>query len=117
MRITTYIVEQFTRPIVAALYPRRHALKNRERLNGRLMLMELHAKGDDDAEVSTRTIPGRLESNGDRPIERRRSIADPAGPCCRRRSPIRCERGGRTPSYAASRTLTRASDGDANRGR
>jgi hypothetical protein len=33
MPLTTSALEQLTRPIVAALYPRRHAHKNRERLN------------------------------------------------------------------------------------
>ena len=80
MPLTTSALEQITRPIVAALYPRRYALKNRERLNRLLMLMQLHANGDDDLPAYTRTIRARLESNGGRPTGRRRAIADPAGP-------------------------------------
>ena len=79
MPLTTSALEQITRPIVAALYPRRYALKNRERLNRLLMLMQLHANGDDDLPAYTRTIRARLESNGGRPTGRRRAIADPAG--------------------------------------
>ena len=44
-------LDQITRPISAALYPRRYALKNRERLNRLLMLLQLHVNGDDDAQA------------------------------------------------------------------
>jgi hypothetical protein len=47
-----------------ALYPRRYALKNRERLNRLLMLLQLHVNGDDDAEVYAKAIRTQLESNG-----------------------------------------------------
>jgi hypothetical protein len=40
MPLTTSTLEQLTRPIYAALYPRRDALKNRERLYRLLMLMQ-----------------------------------------------------------------------------
>jgi hypothetical protein len=79
MPLTTSALEQITRPIVAALYPRRYALKNRERLNRLLMLMQLHANGDDDLQVCTKTIRAWLESNGGRPTAPRRAIADPPG--------------------------------------
>jgi hypothetical protein len=77
--LTTAALEQITRPIVAALYPRRYALKNRERLNRLLMLMQLHANGEDDAQAYAKTIRAWLEANGGRPAGRRRAVADPTG--------------------------------------
>ena len=75
---TTAALEQLTRPIAAALYPRRYALKNRERLNRLLMLLQLHVNGDDDAQAYARAIRTHLESNGGRPLRRRRALANPA---------------------------------------
>jgi hypothetical protein len=51
MPLTTAALEQLTRPLSAALYPRRYALKNRERLNRLLMLMQLHLNGEDDLQA------------------------------------------------------------------
>jgi Transposase, Mutator family len=79
MPLTTAALEQLTRPIAAALYPRRYAFKNRQRLNRLLMLMQLHINGDDDVQTYSKTIREWLEANGGRPTGRRRSIADPAG--------------------------------------
>lgn len=79
MPLTTAALEQLTRPIAAALYPRRYALKNRERLNRLLMLMQLHINGEDDVQAYSKTIRSRLEANRGRPPGRRRSIADRAG--------------------------------------
>jgi hypothetical protein len=79
MPLTTAALEQITRPIVAALYPRRYALKNRERLNRLLMLQQLHVNGEDDVQAYARTIRTWLEVNDGRPIERRRAIADRFG--------------------------------------
>lgn len=79
MPLTTSALDQITRPIVAALYPRRYALKNRERLNRLLMLQQLHVNGDDDAQTYATAIRAWLESNGGRPTGHRRAIADPAG--------------------------------------
>jgi len=76
---TTAALEQLTRPIAAALYPRRYALKNRERLNRLLMVMQLHLNGDDDVQDYAKTIRAWLEANGGRPVGRRRAIADPVG--------------------------------------
>ncbi len=78
MPLTTAALEQPTRPIAAALYPRRYALKNRERLNRLLLLMQLHINGDDDVQAYSKTIREWLERNGGRLAGRRRSIADPA---------------------------------------
>ena len=77
MPLTTSALEQITRPIVTALYPRRYGLKNRERLNRLLMLLQLHVNGDDDVQRYATTIRRRLEANGGRPLARRRAIADP----------------------------------------
>ena len=77
--LTTSALEQLTRPIASALYPRRYALKNRERLNRLLLLMVLHINGDDDVQAYSRTIRAWLERNDGRPTDRRRSIADPVG--------------------------------------
>lgn len=77
MPLTTAAIEQLTRPIAAALYPRRYALKNRERLNRLLLLMQLHINGDDDVQGYSKTIRAWLESNGGRPATRRRAVTDP----------------------------------------
>ena len=79
MPLTTSALEQLTRPIYAALYPRRYALKNRERLNRLLMLIQLHVNGQDDVQAYSKAIRARLEANGGRPQRRRRGIADPKG--------------------------------------
>ncbi len=79
MPLTTAALEQLARPITAALHPRRYALKNRERLNRLLMLLQLHVNGQDDVQGYTKTIRSWLEANDGRPTARRRAIADPAG--------------------------------------
>jgi hypothetical protein len=79
MPLTTAALEQLARPITAALHPRRYALKNRERLNRLLMLLQLHTNGQDDVHGYTKTIRSWLEANGGRPTDRRRAIADSAG--------------------------------------
>jgi hypothetical protein len=77
MPLTTAALEQIARPIVTALYPRRYGLKNRERLNRLLMLLQLHVNGDDDVQRYATTIRRWLEANGGRPTSHRRAIADP----------------------------------------
>ena len=79
MPLTTAALEQVTRPIVAALHPRRYALKNRERLNRLLMLLQLHVNGQDDVQAYAQAIRLELEANAGRPLQARRAIADPAG--------------------------------------
>jgi hypothetical protein len=79
MPLTTSALEQITRPIVAALYPRRYALKNRERLNRLLMLLQLHVNGEDDVQAYAKNIRAWLASNGGRPTGLLRAIVDPAG--------------------------------------
>ena len=79
MPLTTSALEQITRPILTALYLRRYALKNRERLNRLLMLQQLHINGEDDVQAYAKTIRAWLEENGGRPTAPRRAIADRAG--------------------------------------
>jgi len=79
MPLTTAALEQLTRPIYAALYPRRYALKNRGRLNRLLMLMQLHINGEDDIQAYSKAIRARLESNHGRPQGQRRGIVDLKG--------------------------------------
>ena len=79
MPLTTAALEQISRPIVAALYPRRYALTNRERLNRLLMLLQLHINGDDDVQAYARVIRRHLERNEGRPLLSRRAITDAAG--------------------------------------
>jgi hypothetical protein len=79
MPLTTAALEQLTRPIIAALYPRRYALKNRERLNRLLMLLQLHINGQDDVQAYAKAIRLQLEANKGRPLQPRRAITDPAG--------------------------------------
>lgn len=79
MPLTTSALEQITRPITTALYPRRYALKNRERLNRLLMLLQLHINSDDNVQAYAKAIRVWLEANGGRPAGHRRGIADPAG--------------------------------------
>jgi hypothetical protein len=57
MPLTTAALDQITRPIVTALYPRRYGLKNRERLNRLLILLQLHVNGGDDVQSYASTIP------------------------------------------------------------
>ncbi len=78
MPLSTAALEQIIRPLVAALYPRRYALKNRERLNRLLMLLQLHANGNDDVRIYAKAIRAQLESNGGRPPGLRRALTDPA---------------------------------------
>jgi hypothetical protein len=79
MPLTTSALEQLTRPIASALYPRRYALKNRTRLNRLLMLMQLHINGDDDIQAYSKTIRKWRETNEGSPTTRRRALADPLG--------------------------------------
>ncbi len=79
MPLTTSALEQMTRPIVAALYPRRYGLRNRERVNRLLMLQQLHVNGDDDVQLYAKSTPGWLEKNQGHPTAPRRAITDPAG--------------------------------------
>jgi hypothetical protein len=54
-------------------------VKNRERTNRMLMLMQLHANRQDDERVYVKHIRQWLESNNGRPSVPRRAVADAGG--------------------------------------
>jgi hypothetical protein len=66
-------------PIRAAIHPRRYGLKNRERTNRLLVLMQLHANGQDDVLAYATSIRAWLEVNGGRPRVPRRAVTDAGG--------------------------------------
>ena len=66
-------------PIRAALHPRRYGLKNRERTNRLLLLMQLHANRQDDPLAYAKDIRAWLEANAGRPRLPRRAVTDRAG--------------------------------------
>jgi hypothetical protein len=66
-------------PIRDALHPRRYALKNQERTNRLLMLMQLHANRQDDHQVYATDIRAWLQANNGRPKAARRAITDDRG--------------------------------------
>lgn len=79
MPLSTGGLEQLARPVKDALYRRRFALKNRERLNRLLLLMQLHLNGLDRQTAYTTAIRDWLIANGGRPRIVRRAIADRRG--------------------------------------
>jgi hypothetical protein len=79
MPLTTGGLDQLITPVGAALYPHRYALKNRERLNRLLMLMQLHANGLDSQTEYAKCIRDWLLANDGRPRVARRAVADRLG--------------------------------------
>jgi hypothetical protein len=79
MPLTTSPLDAFINPIRASIQPRAYGLKNRERTNRMLMLMQLHANGQDDVHAYTRAIRAWLGSNHGRPHVDRRAITDARG--------------------------------------
>lgn len=79
MPLTTSPMDGLIEPIRAALHPRRYGLKNRERTNRLLLLMQLHANRQGDGLAYAKSIRARLEANSGRPSARRRDVTDPAG--------------------------------------
>lgn len=77
--LSTSPLDGFTNPIRAAIRPRAYGLKNRERTNRMLMLMQLHANRQDDASAYVRHIRRWLEANQGRPGTTRRAIVDTSG--------------------------------------
>ena len=63
-------------PIRDGLHPRRDGLKNRERTNRLLMLMQLHANRQDEIRAYTTDIRAWLEANYGRAPAARRVISD-----------------------------------------
>jgi hypothetical protein len=77
--LTTSPLDGLINPIRAAIQPRAYGLKNRERTNRTLMLMQLHANRHDDERAYVRHIRARLEANHGRPSTPRRAIIDAGG--------------------------------------
>ncbi|MGH2844025.1 MAG: hypothetical protein ACRDKL_10640 [Solirubrobacteraceae bacterium] len=79
MPLSTSPLDAFINPIRAAISPRAYGLKNRERANRMLMLMQLHANRQDDQHAYVRHIRDCLEANQGRPGIARRAVADMTG--------------------------------------
>jgi hypothetical protein len=77
--LSTSPLDGFTNPIRTAIAPRAYGLKNRERTNRMLMLMQLHANRQDDINGYVRHIRACLEANQGRPSITRRAVADVGG--------------------------------------
>jgi hypothetical protein len=77
--LSTSPMDAFINPIRASIHPRAYGLKNRERTNRMLMLMQLHANRQDDERAYVRHIRDCLEANQGRPSITRRAIADAGG--------------------------------------
>lgn len=79
MPLSTSPMDAFVNPVRDAIRPRAYALKNRERTNRMLMLMQLHANRQDDERAYARHIRQWLERNHGRPSVPRRAIVDRDG--------------------------------------
>ena len=77
--LSTSPLDAFIDPIRASIQPRAYGLKNRERTNRLLTLMQLHANRQDDVHGYTQLIRAWLESNQGRPRTDRRAVADAGG--------------------------------------
>jgi hypothetical protein len=74
--LSTSSLEALLQPVRAAIKPRAHGLKNRQRTNRMLMLVPLHANRQDDVNAYVRHIRASLEGNRGRPSITRRAVAD-----------------------------------------
>jgi hypothetical protein len=81
--LTTSPLDGFINPIRASIRPRAYGLKNRDRTNRMLMLMQMHANRQDDHNAYVRHIRACLETNAGRPSITRRAVVDAAGPSLR----------------------------------
>jgi hypothetical protein len=79
MPLSTSPMDGLIEPIRTAIHPRRYGLKNRERTNRLLALMQLHANRQDDVLAYAKSIRAWLEANGGRPRVPRRAVTDPGG--------------------------------------
>ena len=77
--LSTSPMDAFTNSVRDAIRPRAYALKNRERTNRMLMLMQLHANRQDDERAYVKHIRQWLEINQGRPSVGRRAIVDADG--------------------------------------
>jgi hypothetical protein len=85
MPLSTSPLDAFTNPIRASIGPRAYGLKNRQRTNRLLTLMQLHANHQDDERAYVRHIRACLEANHGRPSIARRAIVDVRGGASLRR--------------------------------
>ena len=76
MPLSTSPMDGLIAPIRDALHPRRYGLKNRERTNRLLLLMQLHANRQADPLAYAKSIRAWLEANGGRPQVARRAVTD-----------------------------------------
>ena len=76
MPLLTSPMDGLTGPVRDALHPRRYGLKNREHANRLLMLMQLHANREDDAQAYASDIRAWLQANHGRPRSARRAVTD-----------------------------------------
>lgn len=75
-----WVPARYSEPIHSqSLHPRRYGLKNRERTNRLLTLMQLHANRQDSQLAYTTDIRVWLEANQGRPQSPRRAIVDRRG--------------------------------------
>ena len=77
--LSTSPLDAFINPIRASIQPRAYGLKNRERTNRMLMLMQLHTNGHDNVHAYTHAIRAWLEANHGRPHVDRRAVTDARG--------------------------------------
>jgi hypothetical protein len=77
--LSTSPLDAFINPIRASIQPRAYGLKNRQRTNRMLMLMQLHADHHDDVHAYTHLIREWLQVNQGRPGVDRRAVADTRG--------------------------------------
>jgi hypothetical protein len=75
--LSTSPLDAFTDPLRASIKPRAYGLKNRQRTNRMLMLMQLHANRQDAINAYVGHIRTCLEANQGRPSLARRAVADP----------------------------------------
>jgi len=79
MPLTTSPLDAFINPIRASIGSRAYGLKNRQRTNRTLMLMQLHANRQDDGRAYVRHIRDWLEASQGRPSIARRAVVDAGG--------------------------------------
>jgi len=79
MPLSTSPMDGLIHPIRDALHARRYGLKNQERTNRLLLLMQLHANRQDDEHAYATHIRAWLEANRGRPPVDRRAVVDRRG--------------------------------------
>ncbi len=76
MPLSTSPMDGLIGPIRDILHPRRYGLKNQQRTNRLLLLMQLHANRQDDERDYATTIRAWLQTNRGRPHVPRRAVTD-----------------------------------------